>query len=48
MGYISDFRQRDSIKGDQCSQGKLEQHGRTSTGRTGSFQSEKTKNKTII
>lgn len=39
---ISYFRQRDSTQGDQCSQGELEQHGRTSAGGAGSLQSKKT------
>lgn len=34
------FRQRDSAEGDQCSQGKLEQHGRASSGGVGSLQSK--------
>lgn len=41
MSRISYFRQRDSTKGDQCPQGELEQHGRTSTGRAGGLQSKK-------
>lgn len=42
---ISYFRQRDCTKGDQCSQGELEQHGGASTGRAGGLQSKKTKMK---
>ncbi len=41
MDCTSNFRQRDGIKGDQRSQGELEQHGGTSTGRAGGLQSEK-------
>lgn len=36
-------RQRDGAEGDQCSQGELEQYGRTFTRRAGSLQSKNNK-----
>lgn len=41
LTVFSPCRQRDGTKSDQCSQGKLEQHGGASVGRAGGLQSKK-------